>query len=78
MVHFNGSSTSETENPEAPESEESQSRSEDDTAKVDELLQSVEQAITSTADKLASLPGTPQLQESLLPQISRQPSPEAK
>jgi hypothetical protein len=34
----------------------------------------VEQAITSTADKFASLPGTPQLQESSLPWISRQPS----
>jgi hypothetical protein len=38
MVHFNGSSTSETENPEVSESEESQSRSENNTAKVDKLL----------------------------------------
>jgi hypothetical protein len=60
-VHFNSSSTSETENQEAPKSEESQSRSEDNTAKVNELLRSAEQAITSAADKLASLPSTPQL-----------------
>jgi hypothetical protein len=67
MVHFDSSSTSEIENPETPESKESQSRSENTTAKVNKLLRSVEQAITSTTDKLASLPGTPQLQESLLP-----------
>jgi hypothetical protein len=67
MIHFHSSEASETEDPEAPESEESQSRSEDDTAKVNELLQSMEQAITSTVDKLASLPSTLQLQESLLP-----------
>jgi hypothetical protein len=67
MVHFNSSSAFETENPEASESEEGNSKSEDDTAKVNKLLQSVEQAITSAIDKLASLPSTPQLQESLLP-----------
>jgi hypothetical protein len=76
MVHFNGSSTSETEDPETSKSEENKSGSDDDTAKVNELLQSVEQAITSAADKLASLPGTPQLQGSPLPQVFRQPSPE--
>ena len=38
MVHFDGSSASETESPEAPKSEESQSGSEDNTAKVNELL----------------------------------------
>jgi hypothetical protein len=70
MVHFNGSSISETEDLKSPESEDN--RSEDDTAKVNELLRSVEQAITFTADKLASLPSTPQSQESSLPQISRQ------
>ena len=59
MVYFNGSSASEIENPEASESEEGNSKSEDDTTKVNKLLQSVEQAITSAADKLASLPSTP-------------------
>jgi hypothetical protein len=63
---------SEAEDPEASESE---NKSEGDTTKVNELLRSAEQAITSTADKLASLPGTPQLQESSLPQISRPHSP---
>jgi hypothetical protein len=38
MVHFDSSNTSKIENPEAPESEESQSRSEDNTAKVNKLL----------------------------------------
>jgi hypothetical protein len=57
MVHFNGSSASETEDPEASESKES--RSENDTARVNKLLRSAEQAITSATDKLASLPGTP-------------------
>jgi hypothetical protein len=61
MVYFNSSSTSEAEDPKASESEESKSSLEDDTARVDELLQSAEQAITSAADKLASLPSTPQL-----------------
>jgi hypothetical protein len=64
MVHFNGSNASEIEDPQTSKSE---NGSEDDTAKVDKLLLSVEQAITSTADKFASLPGTPQLQESSLP-----------
>jgi hypothetical protein len=59
MVHFNSSSASETENLEASESEEGNSELEDDTTKVNKLLQSVEQAITSAADKLASLPSTP-------------------
>jgi hypothetical protein len=70
-VHFNGSQTSEENNPET----ESESNSDDDTARVNELLQSAEEAITSATDKLASLPGTPQLQESSLPQISRPHSP---
>jgi hypothetical protein len=61
-VHFNGSQASEEEDPET--SEESNSKS--DTTKVNELLRSVEEAITSATDKLASLPGTPQLQESSL------------
>jgi hypothetical protein len=64
MVHFNGSQASEEEN---PDTSESGSNLENDTAKVNELLRSVEKAITSATDKLASLPGTPQLQESLLP-----------
>jgi hypothetical protein len=38
MVHFHGSKASETENPETSESEESNGRSENDTAKVNELL----------------------------------------
>jgi hypothetical protein len=72
-VHFNGSQASEEEN---PETSESGSNSESDTTKVNKLLQSTEQAITSTTDKFANLPGTPQLQESSLPQISRPHSPE--
>jgi hypothetical protein len=72
-VHFNGSQMTEEENPETPESG---SNSEDDTARVNALLQSAEEAITSTTDKLASLSGTPQLQESSLSQISRPHSPE--
>jgi hypothetical protein len=78
MVHFNSSDTSEAGDPEASESEQSKSKLEDDTARVNELLQSMEQAITSAAYKFASLPSTPQLQESLLPRIFRQPSPETK
>jgi hypothetical protein len=62
MVHFNGSQASESDHPET----ESKDNSEDDTARVNELLRSAEEAITSTTDKLASLPGTPQLQESSL------------
>jgi hypothetical protein len=73
MVHFNSSQTSEEENSDASES---RSNSEDDTAKVNELLRSVEEAITSATDKLTSLPETPQLQEGSLPQISRPHSPE--
>jgi hypothetical protein len=56
MVHFNGSQASEMED---PETSESKNESENDTAKVDKLLRSAEQAITSTTDKLASLPSTP-------------------
>jgi hypothetical protein len=63
MVHFNGSQTSEEEN---PETSESGSNSEDDTAKVNELLRSIEEAVTSAVDKLASLPSTPQPQTSSL------------
>jgi hypothetical protein len=57
MVHFNGSQTSEEHHSET----ESEDNSEDDTARVNELLRSAEKAITSATDKLASLPGTPQL-----------------
>jgi hypothetical protein len=57
-VHFNSSQASEEDHPETSESE---NNSEGDTAKVNELLQSMERAITSAVDKLASLPGTPQL-----------------
>jgi hypothetical protein len=64
MVHFNGSQASEGDHPETSEGE---SDSEDDTARVNKLLRSVEEAITSATDKLASLPETPQLQESSLP-----------
>jgi hypothetical protein len=71
-VYFNGSQASEEEYPETSESE---NDSESDTTKVNKLLQSTERAITSAADKLASLPSTPQLQESLLPRISRPHSP---
>jgi hypothetical protein len=71
-VHFNGSQASEEDHSET----EDESNSEDDTARVNELLRSAEEAITSTTDKLASLPGTPQIQESLLPRISRPHSPE--
>jgi hypothetical protein len=63
-VHFNGSQASEEENSEISDSEDN---SEGNTAKVNKLLQSAEKAITSAADKLASLPGTPRLQESSLP-----------
>jgi hypothetical protein len=63
MVHFNGSQVSEEEN---PDTSESGSNSENDTTKVNELLRSVEEAITSATDKLASLPSTPQPQTSLL------------
>jgi hypothetical protein len=73
MVHFNGSQASEEDHPETSESE---SNSEDDTARVNKLLRSAEEAITSATDKLASLPGTPQLQESSLSRISRPHSPE--
>jgi hypothetical protein len=59
-------------------SEESQDNLEDNTAKVNKLLQSVEEAITSATDKLASLLETPQLQRSLLLGIFRQPSLEAR
>jgi hypothetical protein len=72
-VHFNGSQVSEEEN---PNTSESRSNSEDNTAKVNKLLQSAEEAITSAAEKLASLPSTPQLQTSSLSQISRSHSPE--
>jgi hypothetical protein len=72
MVHFNGSQTSEEYHSEI----EGEDNSEDDTARVNELLRSTEEAITSATDKLASLPGTPQLQESSFPQISRPHSPE--
>jgi hypothetical protein len=72
MVHFNGSQASEKDHPETSESE---NNSEDDTTEVNKLLQSVERAITSAADKLASLPSTPQPQIGLLPQISRPHSP---
>jgi hypothetical protein len=63
-VHFNGSQKTEEEHSEASGSEDN---SENDTAKVNELLRSAEEAITSTTDKLISLPRTPQLQEGLLP-----------
>jgi hypothetical protein len=72
-VHFNSSQASKEENPETSEGE---SNSEGDTAKVNKLLRSVEKAVTSAATKLISSPGTPQLQESSLPQISRPHSPE--
>jgi hypothetical protein len=61
MVHFNSSDISEAGDPEASESEQSKRKLKDDTARVDELLQSTEQAITSAADKFASLPSTLQL-----------------
>jgi hypothetical protein len=71
-VHFNGSQTSEKDHPETSKSE---NDSEDDTAEVNKLLQSVEKAITSAADKLASLPSTLQPQTSLLPRVFRPHSP---
>jgi hypothetical protein len=55
-VHFNGSQMTEEEHSETSDSE---NNLEDDTARVNELLQSAEEAITSATDKLASLPGTP-------------------
>jgi hypothetical protein len=61
-VHFNGSQASEEDHP----TTESESDSEDDTARINELLHAVEETITSAIDKLASLPGTPQLQKSSL------------
>jgi hypothetical protein len=42
MVYFDSSSTSEVEDPKTPESEKGQSGSEDNTAKVNKLLQSIE------------------------------------
>jgi hypothetical protein len=71
-VHFNGSQASEEEHPETSESE---NNSENDTVEVNKLLQSTERAITSAADKLASLPSTPQPQTSSLSRISRPHSP---
>jgi hypothetical protein len=71
-VHFNGSQASEEDH----STTESEDDSEDDTARVNELLQAVEEAVTSATEKLASLPGTPQLQESSLSRVSRPHSPE--
>jgi hypothetical protein len=59
-------------------SEESKDNSEDNTAKVNKLLQSMKEAITLATDKLASLPETPQLQRSPLSGIFRQLSPETR
>jgi hypothetical protein len=72
MVHFNGSQASEENYPETSDSE---NESGDDTIEVNKLLQSAEKAITTTINKLASLPGTPQSQTSSLPRISRPHSP---
>jgi hypothetical protein len=56
-VHFDSSSASEAENPEVSEEVPEEERS--NTAKVNTLLQSAEEAIISAADKFASLLGTP-------------------
>src|SRR5207302_3168229 len=55
---------------------ENESDSEDDTARVNELLRATEEAITSATDKFTSLLETPRIQESSLSRVSRPHSPE--
>ena len=86
-VHFNGSEASESnkEDSEDKDEEDDESKEEDnknpsepgsDTAKVDKLLLSTETSVTSALQKISSRPGTPAQQTSMLPGISRNPSPE--
>ena len=85
-VHFNGLEASESNKEESEEEEEDRSKGEEDnqdpsepgsdTAKVNKLLLSVETSVTSTLQKISSRPGTPAQQTSMLPGISRNPSPE--
>src|SRR5579863_10431267 len=81
MVHFESPSTSQASSrsptPESvtQEPEHNLTSEEDDTAKVEDLLQRSEASITSSLQKLSSRPSTPVTQTSLLPQVSEPTRP---